>query len=1008
MVQNTEQCGLILRFQKRQAGASTDPSSASHRFTMFGYYDDLEILKVKHWFDFSPRGMEEAMKKAQPASFQTNVDTSPVDFYDVKLLFPGQKIRDNLSSEIFDYKTWNNKDQDKDSPFLSVVLLRATDAFLSTLDSPQDGIEKLVTFISSAKDSHPIHKDDTYCWKLINSHTKCAVFSTLGSFDYAILFRGNDLETIFHFTEKLRTEWKVDFPTTDSGDLSPQAVSNIYMTQGFQKNADPSQFSNGPCMDRNVPLQIRMRLLPGMKVPDLLTQLRERMTDLAKNRSFQHLESWLATQGSLEAIKHSAYLIRGRYDCQLCLDLPLKVVVDLYCDRGLFSSQNITDLSIEDIHTTIRFPVMEDGASMTTVMNLPKEFLTLSQRFKTTQKVYQHFLETNHLHFRTERAISQMFVLFCNMHRNPHNRDVSRLLCNAFDSLLEYLESRIACANQALNKHNEANFYHNVEEIERGAALFREYIGNYLLDLAHSERGFIEGLKLSHSSVESATKLLFAYNSILNQLVQCVSRPSSEGEFRYTFVVVSGGCDQTKAITLFDTNTEQVNDLPKENRLFVIQLSEMSIFDIKGTLLRTVHEAWHFCGNRLRRERKTAWIDAISQLLAYYMAQVMFAPFGPIQAQIVKETYTLSEDSFHKELSNLQATQRNFLQTDIAAGVRKHLTSACTSEKETELLLYADELLSSIKMALLQWLTSGTGHPQPGGTDALSFVYAQYQNHFSQWLDSAIARCNSPKYQGFTYPLLLRKSRTSYFQTSAKDFDQPLCRYLTFCLTCFACNEVDIPTLQRELSIDDADIHKLWDLLSRSHIHELCRVIQSGCNEALSDIMAIQTLGATVEEYLFSFLYECWHINQSLPKDLSYTFRIGLTMDCCFHTCQLTDSIKQTLRRYCDSQIQSATWMSERFHCDALIERIEQMLNQYNYFTNKQVTPPLKKYLESCLKTLEQLESEKQETLKRIRRTYQSLPNPGTPSEAIPDCVDSILLHWLDLNKPTEEVEPSP
>lgn len=989
MSHNSLPCGLILRFQKRQNGINTSPILSKKRYTMFGYYDDLEILRVDRWLNFSPRGMEEATDSEKGACFGNDnetvmsrrrdcidVDREPVSRYDVKLLLPENLEQQNLPETIFDYDIWCDKGTSEAPLFVSVVLLRMTNKFLSTNESQKEGLQKLISFLKDeCKDSFD------------EEEMRCAAFSTLGSFDYAILFSGSNLKSIFSLTEALRTKWRIDGEKR----VKPYAISNIYMTQGFRAGLPSNAFDEATHINQMIPLQISMRFLTGVTTGKFVNVLQERI------ETSSQLKKWFVESKNAEDIKESMSLVRGRYDCQMSLECPLRVIVDLYGDDGPLSSKDIIGLIVEDINTTILTPIEDSEGYGAKNQVDSEEFEALLNEFEMTQKAYRSFLVENSLHYRTERAVVQMFVLFRDMYRNCHNMDVFRILSGAFHALFKYLVQWIDKAETLKAQNEMGSFYEIIQEIEENVAWFRNYIGNYLMDLAHSERGFIEGLKLSHSSVESATKLLLAYNSILNQLVESVSRPAKDGNFQYAFVVVSGGCDQTQAITLLDLHTNVVDNKIEENRLFVIQMSEMSIFDIRGTLLRIFHEAWHFCGNRLRNYRKEAWMESLSQLLADSIAKTISQAIVPIQKGLVENAYVTDSNAFESELNNSRERERKKLCGEIAKEIKSVLNESIKDTKN-ELDLYADRLIPRIKNTLLQWLLENTTYPHHKGTDALSVVYNKFCESFVRWLDDSLDICK--KFNGLSYTFSVMREREIYFQNSDCECDTALSLFFATCLQLYACNNVNCQLLSDKLNLAENEIQELEQQIFESRVDNLCDIFQSGCTEALSDVMAISTLGANVEDYLLSFVYESWHMDQALPTDLSYALRIGLTLECCFEiNSVLGESDKKGIKERCARQISSAVWLKERIDEEALLKRIEEILIIYHENYDPKVTNPIVEYLKKCMETIKVIDENQQKTMEKIRNMYKKLSQLDGDNTSALEAVNSFLKFWNDLNR---------
>ena len=157
---------------------------------------------------------------------------------------------------------------------------------------------------------------------------------------------------------------------------------------------------------------------------------------------------------------------------------------------------------------------------------------------------------------------------------------------------------------------------------------FSGIVGDFLTDLTRSDCFFMEREKYNHASVSSATSLLIAYNQWLNRFTHTVGQVTeSQNRSRYTFLVTSGGRDQTQTIEAFyflDPELEENGQLFEQSPL-VTQMSEMSLFDFSGTILRATHECMHFSGIRRRKERVGYLLAFISRLFSQLLANVLLS-----------------------------------------------------------------------------------------------------------------------------------------------------------------------------------------------------------------------------------------------------------------------------------------------------------------------------------------------------------------------------------------------
>ena len=135
--------------------------------------------------------------------------------------------------------------------------------------------------------------------------------------------------------------------------------------------------------------------------------------------------------------------------------------------------------------------------------------------------------------------------------------------------------------------------------------LFRKYVGDYLSDMRRSDRSLIEGHTLVHQSIGSSTKLLLFYNRFVSEVAEkLVESEEDSKEQKYVFLVTSGGSDVTAAHDLFshlDPTLEGKEDI------IVLTIPEMSLYDIRGTMFRLLHECLHFA-ERENARRDMSWL----------------------------------------------------------------------------------------------------------------------------------------------------------------------------------------------------------------------------------------------------------------------------------------------------------------------------------------------------------------------------------------------------------------
>lgn len=78
-------------------------------------------------------------------------------------------------------------------------------------------------------------------------------------------------------------------------------------------------------------------------------------------------------------------------------------------------------------------------------------------------------------------------------------------------------------------------------------------------------------------------------------------------------------------------------DLHKKCSLIIISIPEMSLYDFRGTMFRLLHECCHFCGERKRAERQTAFLKSLSANSAVIISNGLLGSFrGNQEKNILK------------------------------------------------------------------------------------------------------------------------------------------------------------------------------------------------------------------------------------------------------------------------------------------------------------------------------------------------------------------------------------
>lgn len=954
--------GLVLILKKHQLGLTLDNSLKPGNplsFFMFGYHDELQILHTHHWLDLSPRGIEECEKSFKTALPPNDISVESIDYFPIKLLLPSDEVQQYAEKKGFDYDFWSTSPKSPDYskfPLISVILLNMTDSFLAKQSDPKNAIKTAIddidtiTQASGVIDLKPMH---------------CAVFQTIGSYDFAILIESDSWNPAFELLESLRSDWKCK-PSSNS----PQpALSNAYMIPGVNQN----NVSNNQYASDTLSLSIRFVLRPGTSAKKFTDSFEKQLSSVKSVKEF------------------SGHIMRGRYDCRISFLISLTDSMKLYQNQQLLRLDGSFKDAIFDTNTSIQESVMLGKQKSVTTSTLPIAGYSAIEYsdYNKMLKAYDEFLDKYKLHRRSERALKQLFVMFSDLNKNYHNHDVMVLLQRAFKALAQNIEQHMDYCEKLSDDDSKQTIIYNhfTNGIDISIKAFREYIGNYMLVLAHSERLFIEGLKISHISIGSSTKLLFAYNAILNEVVASVS-PTEKNS--YSFVVISGGVDQTITHNVFDGKpfTDEDNHIIK-NRLLVTQLPERSTFDICGTLFRTLHEAWHYCGEHYRNERNNGCIQSLAAALANILAHSLFTQEIQEESFIYfcpEKNIINFKNDFKQLLNQHTASYLSNISEYIQGEIHYGTDSSFQSDPS---LLYSESYWPEIHEKVQTLFNTNSG-----------IIHKLYRDELDEkvlFYDECIKQCE--KYEAIDSVFDLDLASYKYLSQTDEQ-DQRRINYIQNCLKVI---ETGIHSGISFEAFDSGANPLSIDVLSENSLPVWIECLKSVYKESFSDTMAIKTLGVDIGTYLFSFVYENWDIDSSLPRSTECIFRIGAVIEVCYSKAGSLDSkdlwneVKDSVTEHYNQFTLNCNWIKDEISLEELLLRLKLLINDYTPETNRMITDPICSYLKKCIN---QLEGNRK--LKDVQEIYSEALNINRSDNSVYQGLNLFLGKWIHLNKQDE------
>lgn len=974
-------CGLTIKLEKDILWA---PHSGSDY--ILGYFDKISFLQVYGWLDFSPRAT--AARAAMEARGGGPVDKrhNPLSTYPLKLLFPSQETMDALKGWGFDYQFWMGRLPDSldRCPSVTVMLVNLTDSFKDSVGKDVCG-EQLAalaqvlhsgTFIRDGKtEPAPVGPEEFQ-----NAHL--CILPSLGYSDYCVLMAEEDWDLAPMLIEYLHRAVYEGKPV-----LSTDYVMPAYHIASRLRDREPAIYSKSH--SKGVRLSLRVHLRPGVSMGEL-KQAAER-----------------AAEGKIDV-----WQLSGSSDCLLeskageDFSELLRMVMADCPDHGSRSIKNLVITTESVLQRPVPCGGQGSGGVREPESN-PENSHIAALREGLEQ--YWQLLEAGKRHMRLFNAAWERATLIENICSQFHNRVLRDIMDQWLDAFtdcmsreLQEIEACRARLKQLEEKEAEGREQREQEEredledkanrlwggLEDALEVFISQAGSFLADLSRSDCFSMESERYNHASVGSATALLLAYNQWQNQFVRDVLEEEGNTSSKYAFLVRSGGCDSTNTNNVF---TGLVPELGKasddarqdllENMPMITQMSEMSLFDCGGSVLRMVHECMHFCGNRCRARRTEMIFDFASRLFGKILSIALFSgiDYPDNLLRRLETTFQVQSEAITEAVWASWGSRIGRFKKEISGEIFKELKEDLEAEQK---LRKWDEL-DHMSESLREWMR-----------EKLSLRFRWYNK--SREEASGKSCYPDSKLATTLYDRQLRAVRDFY-----KDCDEILrgggeTGPLGFCAVERRLLDKRIEHITRDKEYRDWNLKQsIMVVLSRFTMDPFCcaredellealsgyrmpvvlkEVVFSCFSEAFADIQACMRLDVSLEDYLLAFTFEEWNIEAALPKTDSYIYRIGAVLRTCFAT-SLTEE-KTALEKEACERIQTSIENLKRHQLP--VERIEAapLLERINYFLecyqeDAWEMEPLEEYLRLCQK--EYCKQGDHAQMRKYQRAFQKI-----------------------------------
>lgn len=894
--------GLLIKLEKDALGNRQNGTDY-----LIGYFDRLSIQPVDRWLSFSP-------KFTAPHSEAKNDSFRPVSFYPIKLLFPNKTTIKYLQERGWDYESWQDEEFDifKNSPCITVALVNLTDTFKGK--SPRDTVEaQLLRFIEAIEDgTFYLHgKEVSFSFSEFKK-AHCCILPSIGYSDYCILLAEETWTLAPALMEYLHQAKNEEGPV-----LSTDYIMPVYHASNHY--GEPNAISSN---ENSMRMSVRINLRPGVSMDNLKCRL----------------------NGVADV-----YHITGSGDCLIksrnekSFNEILQLLMPMH-SSGTDMLENI----VMDTETLLEWPVnLADSCEANGIARSTVTSCCIDQ-FREILRDYEGLLTTENRHMRQLNALHEHITSLENICGESHNISLQYIVAQWLPAVSNSLSRCISQIKNARSKNETAKVIELWSKTEDALERFNSQAGSFMADLSRSDNFFMESERYNHTSVSSATALIIAYNHWQNEFAEAVMKNAGVGNSKYRFLVRSGGCDSTNTSKLFGFLEPELKDGYLEEKLpFIIQMSEMSLFDCGGTVFRMTHECMHFCGNRHRRERVRYIFQFTARFFSKQISQALFNKdaFGGKLSQSLRIVYGVNDTLLLDQINQLAEQHSMKLAERISQVIASELVVGFMHDNSK-----GDEI-SLMSVKIRDWMTQ-----------KLYSMFSCYDDkcYFNQ-LASAMYQCQIEEAKDFyddcnvilksietTSDLCIcaLESRRLYQylrKDSEKKRDYNLESWIVLVLSQFM---IDFSPGMAGSTANNIQLQKLRGCNVSRVVND---VIIDCFSEAFADLEACMRLDASIADYLLGFVFENWNLDTALPLTGPYICRIPPVLKLCYSEYlkdnMLADNAKEELRKavYC---LKEHGMPENRISVEALSARINALLHEYDNY--KWEAEPLEKYLSHC------------------------------------------------------------
>lgn len=968
-------CGLQISLVKYALAEQRNSGSEKY---ILGYFDAVEIQPITNWLDFSP------------GKASTSFESRIISRYQIKLLFPQAEVCNTLEQRGCYSSVWENPCDNSffnENPCVSVILVNLTDQFKRWGTEPfahWNAYGNVLERFGELIDSLRIKE------KLQAAYT--CILPSVGYSDYCILLAGKSWDTAFELTQGLhRIKWTTCEENgkgvqrySQHADAVP-LLSTDYMIPVFHagENVD---FDSIPSYS----LAAHVNLAPGISMEELAQEFPSITVKQVSGTSDCILEAGPGHQEQLQLLKYLISLNPSSGSKSLFISTRAVLQKELVYNPDSATTQHISNWD--------RSGESKSG-KVTTDESTPDDESTSEKCIDELWRVVERYAavaKAERRHLRQVQAVKEIIATVKNICKEGHNSSLWLVMQPFLEDFTYDLCTLVqAVENRKGEKEDRLIWF---GQIDFALTAFRNYFGSFIADITRSDCFFMETEQYDHASISSATSLILGYNRLINGFSKDVCKlGDSTANLRYSFIVTSGGCDRTETINLFPHLTpEEGKNGITENRLpFLVQMSEMGLFDCGGTVLRLFHECSHYCGDRARKQRLCYVVNFLAKIYGNIlagalldkkqMADYLKQEFEGILLPDVwkKEQIKICNDidNVHMECAKKLADRLEaILKQAIVVGLKaeaKNAIEAGTAIKELPDnydRLDQDFQLAAIAECLgeVNCLGRRLEYSLQKVLFKTFYVYEiddnnQYSlnqfgiNVYSETLIAErdfYAGCYNKLYNISPYSMMCAYERRLRQAQIEKDIiseradplkspaNKKLERRVTFALQRLVADKFASDNIGKDKSI----FEKLpYINLTSQTANAILDMTFEVFGETFADMAACTLLNASLEDYLLAFVFENWDLDESLIVTTDMALRIGAMLHLCFSDQLEGEGLSENAKNQIRTGIQNLErhGMQEgRISADDLIVRIEELLRKYKGMERE--AEPLQKYLREC------------------------------------------------------------